>query len=361
MRNRKRWALILVAIALPLVLLWVIVERNSWRPRVLHTNHQVLSLTFSPDGTQLAFDGPSITQILDVRSKQILKSCKNWVLGEMFFLNKNKIVTYLVGTTWLWNFGDNQSPKPIVEFKWDKNLGRRSEFVHMVSLRLLADGATLAYTGLNSGSPMPCKMLLYDASSGELQRKLEFALPVSRNIKSYRINCLECSPDGSMIAAGFGVSVTDRNSRAGQRLLSGEVWVWDNKGRLKYRLLGHSRQVSMVAFASQGKLLATACSHNIDNRVRIWDLRTGKLLHVLPPQLKGIYEIAFAPDGRTLLTVSGGLKTATDVRLWDTRSGNLVRTVLRQESAIHAIAFSPDGSDLAVSSTDKTIKLFRVK
>ena len=363
LQNPKRWALALIVIALPLVLMWLITAQNSWRPRVLQVNQKILALTFSPDGTRLACSGSSAEQIWNVRSGQLLRNYKSLNSDKIFFCSKNKLVTFdRSWNTWLWNFGDKQPPKSLVKFTLDSGVSANSEFIGLVTLKLLEDCTTLVYTGLDNWDRLTCKMFLYDASNGKLWHKLEFALPASSDTKSYTAVSLECSPDGATIAAGYSVATPDIDSHTGYSWLGGEVWVWDKTGHLKYKLTGHTWEVDMLAFSSQDYVLASACSFGVDNSVRIWDLRTGKLLHLLPPQSLGIRKIVFAPDGQTLLVVSEEtLKQHTLVMLWDMKSGKLRRTIVEQKSEVSAVAFSSDGSDLAIASANKTIKLFRVK
>lgn len=368
MRNRKRWALILITIALPLVLFWVIAEKNSWRPRVIQVNlENEWTLAFSPSGARLAYSDAvsGQLQILDIRSRQILKTyeASQYASSQVKFVSENQLVISNEENVWRINL-QQQKPSLLLTFTRDDGDGDNgnADFQGSSLMRFLTDNKTLAFTGAAPGDERECRMILYDAATGKRQRSLNLVLPPSRHPQYRMAKTVECSPDGSMIAAGGGVSAPSENRQYDQGWLSGEVWVWDKNGHLKYRLTGHTWAVGMVDFSSQGRLLASACYDDVDNSVRLWDLRTGKLLHALPLQSEAIQLIIFAPDGRTLAIGSrNSLTDDTRVSLWDTNSGELLRTVSKKQSEVRAVVFSPDGSDLAVSSADKTIKLFRVK
>src|SRR5437868_13844937 len=66
--------------------------------------------------------------------------------------------------------------------------------------------------------------------------------------------------------------------------------------------------------------------------------------------------VAFAPDGKALATASAD-KT---VRLWDMPDGRLRLTLKGHTDAVSAVAFAPDGKSLASASHDGTLKLWDV-
>jgi TIR domain/WD domain, G-beta repeat len=79
-------------------------------------------------------------------------------------------------------------------------------------------------------------------------------------------------------------------------------------------LTGHTSAVHGVAFAPDGRTLATGSA---DRTVRLWDLSDRNQPHPLGAPLTGhtstVEGVAFAPDGRTLATTSDD----QTIRLWD--------------------------------------------
>jgi WD40 repeat protein len=108
--------------------------------------------------------------------------------------------------------------------------------------------------------------------------------------------------------------------------------------------------IRALAVSQDGKL---AGSVNMDGRVAVWDMDTGKKVHEFAGSGSGEGCLAFAPDGRHLAT--GGrfdnLTGAGDfrVRIWDLSTGKQRARFPEQGGTITSVAFSPDGT-AAVSS-----------
>ena len=124
-------------------------------------------------------------------------------------------------------------------------------------------------------------------------------------------------------------------------------WEWGN-------LLLHCHQDLMtiptgapfssgVAFSPDGRyLLMTAGSY-----AKVWDMVTATEKFTLKGHSAQVLKVAYAPDGRTLLT------GATDgtARLWDTATGTVVRTFNLPGTQILSVAYSPDSQQIALGDT----------
>src|SRR5260221_1629435 len=84
----------------------------------------------------------------------------------------------------------------------------------------------------------------------------------------------------------------------------GGLYVWDTKAGLA-RTLEENTQFNGVAFSRDGAMLA-ASSTNGDkfNLVRVWDLKTGKVISTLTgPDSAAYAYMAFSPDGALLAAI----------------------------------------------------------
>jgi WD40 repeat protein len=104
-----------------------------------------------------------------------------------------------------------------------------------------------------------------------------------------------------------------------------------------------------MTFSPDGTLLATA-SRNWRG-VRVWEASSGRVvLRLRGPRLP---VIAFAPDGKTLVTSEGDPSLAEGDRsltLWQVSTGLELLSLKGHQLPVTGFAFSPDGSILASSA-----------
>jgi WD40 repeat protein/tRNA A-37 threonylcarbamoyl transferase component Bud32 len=153
-------------------------------------------------------------------------------------------------------------------------------------------------------------------------------------------------PDGRQLASAGG---------AYQR--PGEIKVWDPRtGRLLHTLTGHQDRITALAYHPTKNLLASA---GYDCTVRLWDLDSGRELHTLHGHGAHVNGVAFAPTGG-LLASAGGDGT---IRLWDIAVSSAdpsrgVRVLSAHDGEVAAVAFQPEGSLLASAGHDRSVKLW---
>jgi WD40 repeat protein len=138
--------------------------------------------------------------------------------------------------------------------------------------------------------------------------------------------------------------------------------VWDaGSGDELAALEAHERGVWGVAFSPDGTRIATV---SFDETARVWDAATGQELAVLKGHRDLVSEVAFSPDGTRIATGSGLDRT---VRVWDAATGEELVVLKGEELVVLEwrgglqmnTPFSPDGTRIATKSAlDRTVRVW---
>jgi WD40 repeat protein len=117
-------------------------------------------------------------------------------------------------------------------------------------------------------------------------------------------------------------------------------------------IFSHRAPVLSAALAPGGTLVATAGE---DGTARVFDARTGDLLHVLDHE-KPVTGIAFSPDGA--LVITAGKERVS--RIWAAASGELVHELGEHRGVVTSASFSPDGKLAVTTSADGAARVWDV-
>lgn len=115
----------------------------------------------------------------------------------------------------------------------------------------------------------------------------------------------------------------------------------------------HGAPVAAAAVDPSGAVIATA---GMDGTARLFDARTGELLHVLP-QEKPVTGVAFSPDGSLLITA--GRERVS--RIWNVESGELVHELDEHRGVVTSASFTPDGALAVTTSADGGARVWDVE
>jgi len=90
-----------------------------------------------------------------------------------------------------------------------------------------------------------------------------------------------------------------------------------------------------------------------DGKVRVWDAE-GKPLRTIDAHAAPVLDLAFSPDGKTLLTGSAD-KTA---RLFDVKTGTLKQTLSGHLGPVNSVAFQPGGAQVVTAGAEGGVKVW---
>ena len=154
---------------------------------------------------------------------------------------------------------------------------------------------------------------------------------------------LALSPDGKTMATGG---------------YDQKIKLWDlTTGKEKTTLKGHNGSINGLAFRPDGKVLASASA---DRTIKLWDAVKASRLDTFSQPLKEQMAVAFSADGKTL--VAGGADSR--IRQWEISdksnegSNPILETKFAHEGSVLRLVMSPDGKSLVSTSSDRTIKLW---
>jgi WD40 repeat protein/tRNA A-37 threonylcarbamoyl transferase component Bud32 len=135
-------------------------------------------------------------------------------------------------------------------------------------------------------------------------------------------------------------------------------WEWfflKDRSQTRLAFGSHRGQASAVDYRPDGKQLASAGGKLSEpGDIKIWEVRTGKLLKTLSGHTNVITALAYHPD-KPILASSSYDKT---IKLWDLNAGKEIITLRGHTDNVYHIAFSPKGDKLASASHDRSVRVW---
>jgi WD40 repeat protein len=247
-------------------------------------------LAFSPDGKFLAVGeddaGITLWNVATGDKVRRLDKCKGKHDAIVFLPDsKRLLVANHDGVVGLWDTHGRQLRK------FDTKLPKPSALVVSPDGKALVLGDSRAVPKQD----WPAGLLsVWDIATGQERRRAETPSTVAG---------IALSPDGKTVAyAQDGVSVIQVR----------DMESWKEKPRIEVPE-GNARD---LAFSPDGKTLAARVEHSL----QLWDVATGKPLAQRPGHVTAVDRIAFAANGRQLVSISRNQKMGA-ARVWDALTG----------------------------------------
>ena len=338
-------------------------------------------------------DGPVVKVAITTEGRQ-----RRGVVASLSRSNKGAL------NLWLWTA---ESGEPLA--------CRRLELHEAAELRFAPSGAVLFLSGRSPHSPA-ARLLFWRLDDrgrpGPMQRRDDVAawasaldgtlLALGRSDGSIRMESMTSGAPPVLQQAPGSRALSLCFSRNGKMLAAGRenrrVTVWDlGSGQIRHDYADHDEPVVFLDFClldqalvgcEAGRVIWTRrlgqegprrllpgvesqtsilcldpggrfCAAGSKNKpVTVWDLESGTRLGSYCPSARFLDDLAFTPDGQTLVFA------CQDERLRGWRfqdASDAGRVLTGHQAAALALAFSPNGALLASGSADHTIKLWDVK
>lgn len=258
----------------------------------------------------------------------------------------------------LYNKPDKINQTPIQNAAWAPDQSQRVAIADGTTVRIIdgRSGKVLLtgpkQTALSTTDVQPLSYLSQGTAGVQPLSYLSQGMPVVR--------ALAWSPDGSKIAS----SITTLSGGTDPRTIT----IWDSHtGAVLKQLTGHKDDIYQLAWSPDGKYLVSLAQSQ-DNTIRLWTLATGTSVELLHPAGYGVVErLAWSPNGKYLAIQAqmqvgnntlGTIITRDEIQILQVQTLKIITHYTRdihEGSGFEDFSWAPDSTRLISTVEDTTV------
>ena len=209
----------------------------------------------------------------------------------------------------------------------------------LISIGALLAGGAVAY---------------HAAAGGQKQKEQAGDRKAQDEGKVGQVRCLEGHAGGIL-----RVAFSPDGRLAASSAMSNTIRVWElSTGKLIHVLEGHGDRVDCVTFSPDGKKLLS-CAW--DGTTRLWEVETGKQLNSWDskgnPGLH-VCNVIFFKDGKKFLWNAADHEA---LQIWDVETGQIAQEFAEHPDHVVAVALSPDGKRVLEGNWDSNLRLWDIE
>ncbi len=182
---------------------------------------------------------------------------------------------------------------------------------------------------------------------------------------AYPVRAMDFSPDGKwLLSASCSAKKNGTCDKSEIRLWSADT------GKMKKKFIGSRWRINALSVSPQGdRFLTGSCGEStrtgecIQGEMKLWSIRKGEYIKILPAHKGEVRDVAYSPDGKTALSGGCGRRAGYscftgEALLWSMDSGKVVQSFSGHNGAVTRAAFSPSGSHVFTRGGDNTVILW---
>ncbi|KAL2809542.1 WD40-repeat-containing domain protein [Aspergillus granulosus] len=329
-------------------------------------SREVRSVVFSPDSQKLALALESTVELWNLGTRSVERISEGHVDGiecggisSLTFSPNGNQLAFLSGnkTIKLWDLTTNDSPQTF-----------EGHAKSISSFTFLPGGQQLASASHDK------TIKLWDLTAGKDHQALE------DECKALPVRAISFSPDGQQVASGLSdgtirlwdsatgkiirsmkahddavraIAYSTRQSLLASGSSDMTIKLWDPTTGQRLRTLNnyYSEEVYSLSFSPDNQLISAWS----DGSIKIWDTIAGRVKRTINAHPVSVESVTFTPDGRLISGSSDGSS-----KLWDLSSPNEPSKIFKDDcpNTVRSVRVSPDGQQLASSSSPGPTKLW---